>query len=50
MYPQKYPIGESSFRAISEGGWLYVDQLADMYRLVNENTYHGTIHCELSSI
>lgn len=39
MYPQKYPIGESSFRAIREGGWLYVDKTADMYRLVNENTY-----------
>lgn len=40
MHPQKYPIGESSFRAIREGGWLYVDKTADMYRLVNENTYH----------
>lgn len=38
-YPQKYPIGESSFRAIREGGWLYVDKTADIHRLVNENTY-----------
>jgi len=36
---QKYPIGESSFRAIRESGWLYVDKTADIFRLVNENTY-----------
>ena len=35
----KYPVSESSFRKIREGGFAYVDKTAYIHQLVGEGTY-----------